>query len=138
MKRSKLAAVAACISVLAIASIDAKAGDLNRIRCTCYVEDGWTYSGHYTNDHVIAGMKSNIGDVAALYAIDENGDVGEFIGYFDFYDIGAGIDTDGDGKGDSIIKGKSIDVFRNNMTEAKEWIRTYGDYVFIKIIKAEG
>lgn len=76
--------------------------------------------------------------MAALYAIDENGDPGEFIGYFDFYDIGAGIDTDGDGKGDSIIKGKSVDVFRNSMAEAKRWIRTYGDYVFIKIIKAEG
>ena len=53
-------------------------------------------------------------------------------------DTGAGMDTDGDGKGDSIKKGKSIDVFRNNLADAKEWIRTYGDYVYVKIIEAEG
>ena len=64
--------------------------------------------------------------------------IGDFIGYFDFYDTGSGIDTDGDGKGDSIKKGKSVDVYKNDMSEAKEWIRTYGDYVYIKIIEAEG
>ena len=66
------------------------------------------------------------------------GGVGEFIGYFDFYDTGAGIDTDGDGKGDSIKKGKSVDVFRNSLDDCNKFIKTYGDYVFIKIIEAEG
>ena len=53
-------------------------------------------------------------------------------------DTGAGMDTDGDGKGDSIIKGKSIDVFRDTLGGTKAWIRTYGDYVYVKIIEAEG
>ena len=87
---------------------------------------------------VIAGRKEDLGKVAALYAVAEDGSVGEFIGYFDFYDTGAGIDTDGDGRGDSIKKGKSVDVFRETMTDAKKWIKTYGDYVYIQYIEAEG
>lgn len=112
--------------------------ELREIRCTCYVEPGVTKSGHYTHEGVIAGRKEDLGKVAALYAIAEDGSIGEFIGYFDFYDTGAGIDTDGDGKGDSIKKGKSVDVFRDDMKAAKKWIKTYGDYVYMQIIDAEG
>lgn len=112
--------------------------ELREIRCTCYIEPGVTKSGHYTHEGVIAGRKEDLGKVAALYAVAEDGSIGEFIGYFDFYDTGAGIDTDGDGKGDSIKKGKSVDVFRDDMKAAKKWIKTYGDYVYMQIIDAEG
>ena len=140
MRRLSLTAAAALISVLAVNPIKAVAADpdLIKIRCTCYCEPGITRSGHYTNEHVIAGRKDDLGKVAAIYAIGEDGEIGEFIGYFDFYDTGAGIDTDGDGKGDSIKKGLSVDVFRSSLDRAKDWIRTYGDYVYIKYISAEG
>ena len=125
-------------AVVATTPMIAKAQDLKQIRCTCYIEPGVTRSGHYTHEGVIAGRKEDLGKVAALYAVAEDGSVGEFIGYFDFYDTGAGIDTDGDGRGDSIKKGKSVDVFRETMTDAKKWIKTYGDYVYIQYIEAEG
>ena len=125
-------------AVVATTPMIAKAQDLKQIRCTCYIEPGVTRSGHYTHEGVIAGRKEDLGKVAALYAVAEDGSVGEFIGYFDFYDTGAGIDTDGDGRGDSIKKGKSVDVFRETMTDAKKWIMTYGDYVYIQYIEAEG
>ena len=125
-------------AVVATTPMIAKAQDLKQIRCTCYIEPGVTKSGHYTHEGVIAGRKEDLGKVAALYAVAEDGSVGEFIGYFDFYDTGAGIDTDGDGRGDSIKKGKSVDVFRETMTDAKKWIKTYGDYVYIQYIEAEG
>ena len=112
--------------------------ELIKIRATCYVEHGITYSGHYTHEGTLAGRKEDIGDVAAIYAVAEDGGVGEFIGYFEFYDCGAGFDTDGDGRGDSTIKGKTVDIFRNNLSRAKAWIKTYGDYVYIKRIEAEG
>ena len=48
------------------------------------------------------------------------------------------MDTDGDGKGDTIKNGKSVDVYRNTLKEAKDWVKKYGDYVIIKIIEAEG
>lgn len=140
MKKATIAAMTAMMAMLSLNPIrtSATASELKKIRCTCYCEDGITYSGHKTHMGVIAGRREDIGDVAALYAINSDGSLGDFIGYFDFYDIGAGIDTDGDGIGDSIKKGKSVDVFRNNLTDVKEFIKTYGDYVYIKIIEAEG
>ena len=139
MKKVIFAAILAAV-VVANSPIRCTAADseLREIRCTCYVEPGVTKSGHQTHEGVIAGRKEDLGKVAALYAVAEDGSIGEFIGYFDFYDTGAGIDTDGDGKGDSIKKGKSVDVFRDDMKAAKKWIKTYGDYVYMQIIDAEG
>lgn len=48
------------------------------------------------------------------------------------------MDTDGDGKGDSIKNGQSIDVWINSLSEAYAWRDKYGDYVYMKIIKAKG
>ena len=117
---------------------NATAAGLRKIRATCYCEHGLTYSGSYTREGIIAGRKEDIGAVAAIYEVAEDGGVGDFIGYFEVLDCGAGFDTDGDGRGDSTIKGKTVDVFRNDIDGVKSWIRRYGDYVYIKIIHAEG
>jgi hypothetical protein len=92
----------------------------------------------YTRDGIVAGRKEDLYKVAAIYRCDTGDQIGEFIGYFEFRDTGAGIDTDGDGKGDSIKKGLSIDVFKPSMEEAKAWISEYGDYVYVQYIDAEG
>lgn len=140
LKKQKLMALGAFILVLALCPLrgSATAAGLRKLRATCYCEHGLTYSGSYTREGIIAGRKEDIGSVAAIYAVAEDGGVGEFIGYFEVLDCGAGFDTDGDGKGDSTIKGKTIDVFRNDMQRVKRWIKTYGDYVYVKIIEAEG
>lgn len=109
-----------------------------KIRCTCYCEHGITASGQKTRYGIVAGKKDWLGCVATLYAINEDGSIGEFIGQFEFKDTGAGMDTDGDGKGDSIKNGQSIDVWINSLPEAYKWRDKYGDYVFIKIIRGEG
>lgn len=108
------------------------------IRCTCYIDNGTTASGKQTKDGVIAGRKEWLGCVAMLYAVNEDGSIGDFIGYYEFLDTGAGIDTDGDGKGDSIINGTSVDVWRPTLDDAKSWVNTYGDYVYIKIVRGVG
>lgn len=140
MKKMLIAASVAMAAALSLSPIrsNATGSELKKIRCTCYCEQGITYSGHATHKGVIAGRREDVGDIAALYAINPDGSLGPFIGYFDFYDIGAGCDTDGDGIGDSILTGKSVDVFRDNLSEVKEFIKQYGDYVYIKIIEAEG
>lgn len=140
MLSKKIMAVGVFTLVLALSHIQssATAAGLCKIRATCYCEHGLTYSGSYTREGIIAGRKEDIGDVAAIYSVAEDGGVGEFIGYFEVLDCGAGFDTDGDGKGDSTIKGKTIDVFRNNIDGVKSWIKRYGDYVYIKLIEAEG
>lgn len=140
MRNRKIMGMGIFILALALSPLQssATAAGLRRIRATCYCEPGITYSGHYTHEGIVAGRNIDIGDVAAVYAVAEDGGVGDFIGYFEFMDTGAGIDTDGDGKGDSIKKGKSIDIFRNDLASAKGWIKKYGDYVYFKIIDAEG
>lgn len=112
--------------------------ELVKKRCTCYVEPGITASGYYTRDGVIAGRRSDLGKVAALYRCDTDDQIGEFIGFYEFRDSGAGIDTDGDGKGDSIKKGLSIDVYKPSLEEAYDWRMEYGDYVYVQYIEAEG
>ena len=112
--------------------------DIQRVRCTCYIHSGITYSGQQTREGVVAGKKEWIGKAVALYENDEDNNPGEFIGYFEFLDTGLGIDTDGDGIGDTITRGKSIDVYRYTMEDAKAWIAEHGDYVFMKVIDAEG
>ena len=128
------ASLVSCFPIRATAT----ASELKQIRCTCYCEAGVTKSGHMTNDHTIAGRKEDLYNVAAIYAIADDGELGEFIGYFDFYDTGAGIDSDGDGKGDTIKTGKSVDIFRNSLDDCRSFAKEYGDYVYIKIIEAEG
>ena len=48
------------------------------------------------------------------------------------------MDTDGDGKGDSIINGQSIDIWISSLNEAYAFRDRYGDYVYMTIIKAKG
>lgn len=112
--------------------------DVKKIRCTCYCHSGITASGQQTREGIAAGRKDWLGCVAGIYSIAENGELGEFLGYYEFLDTGAGMDTDGDGKGDSIIRGQSIDLFKNSLDDAKAWIREHGDYVYLQIIEAEG
>lgn len=118
--------------------VHADLSGLIRKRCTCYLDRGVTASGHYTRHGIIAGRRADLGKVAAIYECDSDGNVGGFIGYYEFLDTGAGIDTDGDGKGDSLKKGLSIDVYQDSIQEAREWIKEHGDYVYIKYIEADG
>lgn len=103
-----------------------------KIRCTCYTstEGSVTASGESVREGIVAGKREWLGKLAVLYDMDMN-----FIGIYEFKDTGAGIDTDGDGKGDSIKNGKSIDIYRDTLSGCKEWIHTYGDYVQMMIIE---
>lgn len=99
----------------------------------------WNYRNRKkTRYGIVAGRKEWIGYTAELNAVNEDGSVGEFIGFFEFQDTGAGMDSDGDGIGDTIKDGQSIDVWINSLSEAYAWRDRYGDYVYIKIFKAKG
>lgn len=126
------------ILLLSPIHVGADESGLIKKRCTCYMDYGETASGYITKDGVIAGRKQDLGKVAAIYRCDTGDRLGEFIGYYEFKDTGAGIDTDGDGVGDSIRNGLSIDVYKENMEEINDWIAEYGDYVFVKYIDADG
>lgn len=112
--------------------------EIVKIRCTCYTDTGLTASGAYTRRGVMAGKSEWLGCVAMVYEVEDDGSVGDFIGYFEMLDTGAGIDTDGDGVGDSIRSGKSIDVWQPNQDAVSSWSKNFGDYVYIKLIKGVG
>ena len=142
----KLIAVTAILWILAagaIIKLNTEAVDdgfayPHPIRCTVYCDSGTTASGQQTRYGIVAGRKEWMGCTAALYDIKEDGSIGDFIGYFEFLDTGAGIDTDGDGYGDSIINGTSIDVWVPSEEAAREWQREHGDHVMLQIIPGVG
>lgn len=125
--------------LLTAINTSASDGDgLQKVRATCYCHAGITASGQHTREGIIAAKREWIGKAVALYSCSEGDELGEFIGYFEVLDTGLGIDTDGDGKGDSITRGKSIDIYKYTLDDAKAFVKEYGDYVYMKLIDAEG
>ncbi len=113
------------------------------MRCTCYTADEGAvcYSGCAPRYGIIAGKKEWVGMTACLYTyeiIDGKPVPREFLGFFEVKDTGAGIDTDGDGVGDSIINGQSIDVFQPTLEDAKQWVAAYGDYIMVYLVDGKG
>ena len=116
-----------------------------KIRATCYCDSGITASGTQTRPGIIASKKEYLGYVACINAVNEDGSIGEFIGFYEILDTGYGIET---GVGESRIKsgrtlgsletGESIDIYMPTLHMAEEWVDTYGDYVYIRLVKGEG
>lgn len=156
MRVKRILCVAMCISIMLAARIDTDAAghkliidnrdpftESTLIRCTCYTanEGAITSSGKRVCTGIIAGKKEWEGCVALLYTykyLDGQAVPMELIGIYEVLDTGAGIDTDGDGKGDSIINGSSIDVYQPTLHQAEEWVDTYGDYVMFMLIEGKG
>ena len=134
--------VCAVLSAIASKSIIASGADPFEtpveMRCTCYTDTGITASGQHTRPGIIAGKREWMGCTAALYDINEDGSIGDFIGYYEVLDTGAGIDTDGDGYGDSLDNGTSIDVWVPNDAAVREWQQAHGDFVMCYLIKGVG
>lgn len=96
-----------------------------RMRITCYLPTGnKTADGTVPYEGICAAKRDWIGKVAVVYTEDM-----EYIGTFEIRDTG----------GHKRIKnGTSIDIFRDNMSRAKEWVKTYGDYGYVQIMDADG
>lgn len=100
-----------------------------RVRATCYVQTGITKSGQHTREGIIAGKEEWLGCAALLYQINEDGTMGDLIGIYEFLDTGG---TKG------LKSGTVIDVWAKDMDGVREWISTYGDYVYLQIVPAQG
>lgn len=98
--------------------------ELTKIRCTCYIPTGNpTASGVMPYEGICASNREHMGWTARIYTIE-----GEYIGDF------ISLDTGGH---ETLQNGTSIDIFRDNMDRAWDWIHTYGDYVLIEWIEPE-
>lgn len=96
-----------------------------------------TYSGKPTVEgRTLAGKTAWIGSVAALYEINDDGSIGEFIGYREVEDTGYGkpsINYPGMG---TIESGETVDIYWG---EDREGAMQYGEQkIYIQIIDGEG
>lgn len=99
--------------------------EMQTVRCTCYLPTGHrTADGTMPYEGIIASNRDHLGDMCIIYDMD-----GNFIEIMECRDIG------GHRK---LRNGTAIDVYRDNMDRAWEWVNAYGDYVQIVWIPAEG
>lgn len=98
---------------------------LQVVRCTCYLPTGnLTADGTEPYEGIIASNRDHLGDIAMLYTLE-----GEYIGMYECRDIGGHY---------MLRNGTAIDVYRDSMEGALEWVEEYGDYVQVLWIEAEG
>lgn len=102
-----------------------KSGEM---RCMVYTGGDVTYTGVEPYIGCVAGSKELLGKSCYLYEVKSDGTKGRFIGRFKFDDTGYGVDG-------NIESGDAICVYRNSLGACDEWIDTYGDNVFIEVIK---
>lgn len=92
--------------------------ELQKVRCTCYLPTGnRTADGTVPYEGICASNRDHLGDVAVLYSCD-----GEFIGFFECRDIGGHR---------NLRNGTAIDIYRDSMDRAWEWVGEWGDYVYV-------
>ena len=117
--------IAECLVSAWLGIVAPHLGEAQTVRCTCYIPTGHkTADGTIPYEGIIASNKEHLGDMAILLTMD-----GEYIGMFEARDLG------GHRK---LREGTAIDVFRDNMDRAGDWVHTDGDYVQVIWIKAEG
>lgn len=96
-----------------------------KVRCTCYLPTGnVTADGTMPYEGILASNREHLGDMALLFELD-----GTPIGMFECRDTGGA---------KSLKNGTSIDIYRTDIDRAWDWVHTYGDYVYVKWVKAEG
>lgn len=95
------------------------------IRCTGYCDVGYMCGGKWTYNGAIAGKYEWLGRTCNLYRVNKDGSMGELIGSYTFEDTGNGING-------SLKKGTSVDVWHPSEDAVWDWIREYGDYVYIE------
>lgn len=92
--------------------------DLQKVRCTCYLPTGnKTADGTVPYEGICASNRDHLGDVAVLYSVD-----GEFIGFFECRDVGGH---------HKLRNGTAIDIYRDSMDHAWEWVGEWGDYCYV-------
>lgn len=102
--------------------------ELQRVTCYNY-NSGITYSGTVPKmGRTCGGKKENVGKAAVLYSMNPDGSIGDFVGVFLIEDTGSA----------KRIEEGSIDIFRDSMDLCNEWIRTYGDYMYVQIVEGQG
>lgn len=137
MEKKLLTALVALVLIVQAIPAQAKENPLaveyyntpQKIRCTCYTGGTVTATGKTPHYGIIAGPREWFGCAVAVYAVNEHGGKGEFIGWFEIEDTGPN---------ELLLDGRAIDLYQETLDDAYNWVGKYGDYVYIELIKAEG
>lgn len=105
--------------------LDFEAAGFQQMHTTAYILHGTTANGGTTHPGICASSIDHIGDVAIVYTLD-----GHFLGYYECTDTGA--------EGGGVRAGTVLDVWRTNMTHAKNYMRITNGRVWVKWIEGEG
>lgn len=104
--------------------IDWEAQGFTKMKTTAYVMGHHTANGSAVHNGGCAASAEHMGDVAILYTLD-----GTYLGMYECNDTGG---TEG------IQNGYVIDIYRQNMTQAENYMRITGGKVYVKWIKGAG
>jgi len=96
------------------------------MRVTVYTapEGAITASGSEVREGIVASNRGYLGYGCVIYDKDMR-----LIGFYE---------VKGTGKADWLRNGTAIDVYRSSLERCEEWVKTYGDYCYVQLIKAEG
>ena len=130
-------------------------GNPYRAQATAYCEPGkLTATGSNKQNGIVAGCPEWIGSIAAVYLVEEDGSIGEFIGLYPVEDTGFGRAIESDGYKSEILKNKkpgtvetgiTLDFRQKSYSDCKNFmLMTYtghgstGSEVWVQIIRGEG
>jgi len=107
------------------------------VECSAYCYNGrCTATGKPTIEGVtIAGKKEWLGRTALLYEVNDDGGIGEFIGYREFTDTGYGKDSTLYPGYGTIQTGECVDLYFDDEQTALEWGRRK---IYIQVINGCG
>ena len=107
-----------------------------KIKTTAYYQGEITATGCKPRKGICATDRAHLGMTAIVYA-DNNGQIGEILGYWECLDTGKGSDNDGDGVG-AIEEGYVVDMYFPTLEECQEWMRLTEGKIFIQYVEADG
>lgn len=106
-------------------SLDFEAAGFTKMHTTAYILEGTTADGGHTRPYICASSIDHIGDVAIVYTTD-----GDYLGLYLCTDTGA--------EGGGVRAGRTLDVWRKNMTQATSYMKLTNGEVYVKWIDGKG
>lgn len=108
---------------------------IKQMHTTAYCQGTITATGTTPREGIAATDKAHLGCIAVIYE-NNNGEPGELITILTCEDTGKGGDRNSNGIGD-IIEGLTIDVYKNDLQECRDWAKQTQDEVFVEYIRMD-
>lgn len=117
--------ITAIVTALYVSAFTVFDWDPQEIVISCYLPTGHrTADGTVPYEGICASNRDHLGQTAMLFDSDMR-----FVGFFEVKDTG----------GHHLLReGKAVDIYRDNMDRARDFIRENGDHGYVVWLDAEG